>query len=75
MGNWGGPRGLAFADSGERFAAIGEGGVVATWRLGGSAARPADGDGALCADWWHHVRYNIYIYRDSLLEMFIEIVF
>lgn len=57
LGHWGGPRGLAFSPNGERFAAVGEGGVVATWRLGGGSHRPTDADGALCAEWWHHVSY------------------
>ena len=55
LGHWGGPRGLAFSPNGERFAAIGDGGVVATWRMGGGTHRPTDADGALCAEWWHHV--------------------
>jgi WD40 repeat protein len=54
LGHWGGARGLAFSPNGERFAAVGDGGVVATWRLGGGANRPTDVDGALCAEWWHH---------------------
>lgn len=54
LGHWGGARGLAFSPNGERFAAVGDGGVVATWRLGGGAHRPTDVDGALCAEWWHH---------------------
>lgn len=54
LSHWGGARGLAFSPNGERFAAVGEGGVVATWRLGGAAHRATDEDGALCAEWWHH---------------------
>ena len=54
LGHWGGARGLAFSPNGERFAAVGDGGVVATWRLGGGTHRPTDSDGALCAEWWHH---------------------
>ena len=64
LGHWGGARGLAFSPNGERFAAIGDGGVVATWRLGGGSHRPTDLDGALCAEWWHHVSYLI----DFLLQ-------
>ena len=33
LANWGRPCCVRFSPSGERFAAIGEGGVVATWRL------------------------------------------
>jgi WD40 repeat protein len=54
LGHWGGARSLAFSPNGERFAAVGDGGVVATWRLGGGSHRPTDVDGALCAEWWHH---------------------
>lgn len=71
LGNWGGAKGLAFADSGERFAAVGEGGVVATWRLGGGAGRPADVDGALCAEWWHHVSVEpfLHIFNDNWIVL------
>lgn len=55
MSNWGGVRGLAFAPGGgDRFAAIGEGGVVATWRLAHASSSALDVDGAVCAEWWHH---------------------
>lgn len=33
LANWGKATAVRFAPSGERFAAVGEGGVVATWRL------------------------------------------
>ena len=33
LANWGKAAAVRFAPSGERFAAVGEGGVVATWRL------------------------------------------
>ncbi len=52
LGNWGGARGLAWSASGERFAALGAGGVAALWRLSPGPGPPADSDGALCAEWW-----------------------
>jgi hypothetical protein len=52
LGNWGGARGLAWSASGERFAAVGAGGVAALWRLSPGPGPPADSDGALCAEWW-----------------------
>ena len=61
MSNWGGARGLAFSPNGERFAAVGEGGVVATWRLGGKVNRATDIDGAVCAEWWNHVSSLIFL--------------
>ena len=33
LANWGKAAAVRFAPSGDRFAAVGEGGVVATWRL------------------------------------------
>ncbi|KAL4433701.1 hypothetical protein ABPG75_000142 [Micractinium tetrahymenae] len=63
LANWGKAAAVRFAPSGERFAAVGEGGVVATWRLDApsrqalaapcSAHALADGDGHGCAEWWH----------------------
>ena len=55
MGHWGGPTDIKFSDNGERFASIGEGGVVATWRLNGGIERHHDVDGAWCSEWWHQV--------------------
>lgn len=52
LANWGKAAAVRFAPSGERFAAVGEGGVVATWRLD-APTRQADGDGHGCAEWWH----------------------
>ena len=54
LANWGKAAAVRFAPSGERFAAVGEGGVVATWRLD-APSRQADGDGHGCAEWWHQV--------------------
>ena len=59
LASWGRCAALRFSASGERFAAAGEGGVVATWRLDaprGAGGRAADADGAACADWWHQVQ-------------------
>ncbi len=55
LANWGCCAALRFSANGERFAAAGEGGVVATWRLD-APGRPTDVDGAACADWWQQVR-------------------
>jgi hypothetical protein len=59
LANWGRCAALRFSANGERFAAAGEGGVVATWRLdargAGAGGRPTDSDGAVCADWWQQV--------------------
>jgi WD40 repeat protein len=52
LANWGKAAAVRFAPSGERFAAVGEGGVVATWRLD-APTRLADADGHGCAEWWH----------------------
>ena len=54
LSNWGCVRSLAFNPNGERFAGVGEGGVVATWRLGGNIERATDVDGAICSEWWNH---------------------
>lgn len=62
MGHWGGASDIIFSDSGERFAAIGDGGVVATWRVSGGPKRPSDVDGAFCSEWWCQVRrYTLFI--------------
>jgi len=55
MSNWGGAVDISFSDNGERFAAIGDGGVVAVWRLSGGASRHSDVDGAFCSEWWNQV--------------------
>ena len=55
MSNWGGAADISFSDNGERFAAIGDGGVVAVWRLSGGSARHSDVDGAFCSEWWNQV--------------------
>ena len=52
LANWGKAAAVRFAPNGERFAAVGEGGVVATWRLD-APSRQADEDGHGCAEWWH----------------------
>ena len=53
LANWGKATAVRFAPSGERFAAVSEGGVVATWCL-----RPGrvDDDGHGTAEWWHQAR-------------------
>lgn len=54
LANWGRCAALRFSATGERFAAVGEGGVVATWRLEAPpGGRGTDSDGAACSDWWH----------------------
>lgn len=58
LANWGKAAAVRFAPNGERFAAVGEGGVVATWRLD-APSRQADEDGHGCAEWWHQVRTRL----------------
>lgn len=47
---------LAFSPNGERFAGVGAGGVVATWRLGtgSNTSRSVDLDGNIASEWWCH---------------------
>ena len=52
MGHWGKAVDIAFSENGERFASIGEGGVVAVWRTSSSMGRESDIDGAHCSEWW-----------------------
>jgi len=52
MGHWGKAVDIAFSENGERFASIGEGGVVAVWRTSSSMDRYSDIDGAHCSEWW-----------------------
>jgi hypothetical protein len=52
MGHWGKAADISFSDNGERFASIGEGGVVAVWRLSSGFNKHADVDGATCSEWW-----------------------
>ncbi len=55
MSHWGKAVDMCFSESGERFASIGEGGVVAVWSLNSSFTKDAgtDIDGASCSEWWH----------------------
>ncbi|KFM23571.1 Beta-amylase 1, chloroplastic [Auxenochlorella protothecoides] len=51
LGGWGCCQDLAWSPAADAFAAVGEGGVVATWRLG--RPKGVDADGHACAEWWH----------------------
>ncbi|KAK2077699.1 hypothetical protein QBZ16_004545 [Prototheca wickerhamii] len=56
LGGWGRCAALAWAPSGDAFAGVGQGGVVAVWdleRATGGPGRQADADGHLTAEWWH----------------------
>ncbi len=55
MSHWGKAVDMCFSENGERFASIGEGGVVAVWSLDSSFTKDAgtDIDGASCSEWWH----------------------
>lgn len=57
---------VKFSECGERFAAIGEGGVVAAWRV--DAPRLADSDtGALGrADWCHQVQDLLHLHTEGV---------
>lgn len=54
LGGWGCCQDLAWSPAADAFAAVGEGGVVATWRVG--RPKGVDADGHACAEWWHQVR-------------------
>ena len=55
MSHWGKAVDMCFSENGERFASMGEGGVVAVWSLNSSFTKDAgtDVDGASCSEWWH----------------------
>jgi hypothetical protein len=53
MSHWGRAVDMCFSENGERFASIGEGGVVAVWSLNSSFSKYVDVDGATCSEWWH----------------------
>ncbi|KAK9799814.1 hypothetical protein WJX73_002530 [Symbiochloris irregularis] len=50
---WGQPQAVQFSECGERFAGIGEGGVVATWRLDAPRFAASDTGPLGRADWCH----------------------
>jgi WD40 repeat protein len=53
MSHWGKAVDMCFSENGERFASVGEGGVVALWSLSGGFSKYSDVDGATCSEWWH----------------------
>lgn len=53
--SWGQPQSVRFSDCGERFAAVGEGGGVATWRLDAPRYTSTDTGTLGRADWCHQV--------------------
>ena len=55
MSHWGRAVDMCFSENGERFASIGQGGVVAVWSLNSSFTDKSgtDVDGATCSEWWH----------------------
>ena len=56
MSHWGKAVDMCFSENGQRFASIGQGGVVAVWSLDSSFTNTSVGtdvDGATCSEWWH----------------------
>eukprot|EP00884_Botryococcus_braunii_P004810 jgi/Botrbrau1/1432/Bobra.0063s0124.2 len=51
--SWGQPQSVRFSDCGERFAAVGEGGGVATWRIDAPRYTSSDTGTLGRADWCH----------------------
>ena len=54
---WGQPQAVRFSDCGEHFAAVGEGGVVATWRVDAPRYLTTDTGSLGRAEWCHQVAF------------------
>ncbi|CAL5224911.1 g7676 [Coccomyxa viridis] len=55
LGNWGQPQSVCFSEGGERFAAIGQGGLAAAWRLDAPQFTRSDSGPLARSDWCHQV--------------------
>ncbi|KAK9832643.1 hypothetical protein WJX81_006635 [Elliptochloris bilobata] len=53
LGHWGQPQAVRWSDCGERFAAVGEGGVAAVWRVDAPQFTHSDSGPLARADWCH----------------------
>ncbi|BDA47164.1 probable DmX-like protein 2 at C-terminar half [Coccomyxa sp. Obi] len=55
LGHWGQPQSVCFSEGGERFAAIGQGGMAAAWRLDAPQYTRSDSGPLARSDWCHQV--------------------